>query len=293
MKKNIYLFFKKKIMDDLDRLFSNALVIHESAYPAVSLERRRGSKRVEKFLESINKYMTHKDNNRFSGPMTFCDRVITGMFDERKQGGFGDKVLNGIMKTMTEFSNGYETFTFRMDQRAIISRVLAAMLPNIYGDNLESNKPRLLNMLGVDEIREQVLILAQRRAGKTTCIAGVSAGVMIEMPVVEIATIAVAQRASKRVMEATKLFLNMHPKGRKLLTQKPGGEKIIANHEQMKLIGDHPSHVKTFWAFPASSDVCFFFIYFFFFFLFFFFFFSFFLKKRYVDDFFFFFFLFF
>jgi hypothetical protein len=244
-------------MDDLDRLFSNVSVVTQKAHPAVPLKRKRGSIRVKKFLDSIDKFMTQKDNNRFSGPMTFCDRVITGMFDERKQGDFGNKVLNGILKILNEFSNGYEMFTFRVDQRAMISRIVAAMLPNIYGDNLESNKKRLLNQLGVDEIREQVLILAQRRAGKTTCIAGVCAATMIEMPVVEIATIAVAQRASKRVMEATKLFLNMHPKGRKLLTQKPGGEKVISNHEQLKLIGEHPSHVKTFWAFPASSDVCF------------------------------------
>lgn len=283
-------------MDDLEKLFNDAVTIVQKAHPAIPLKRKRGSLRVKKYLESIDNYISRKDNNRFAGPMTFCDRVITGMFDERKQGGFGDKVLNGMMKVMNEFSNGYEPFTLRVDQRAIVSRVVAAMLPNIYGNNLEPNKKRLLNMLGVEEIREQVLILAQRRAGKTTCIANVSAAAMIEMPVVEIATIAVAQRASKRVMEATKLFLNMHPKGRKLLTQKPGGEKVISNHEQLKLIGDHPSHVKTFWAFPASSDVCFIylFLYFLFYFIqkvcwFFFLFFFFIFSKRYV----FFFFLFF
>jgi hypothetical protein len=201
--------------------------------------------------------------------MTYSDRVITGMFDIRKQGGYGDKVLNGIMRKLNEFSNGHEMFTFRVDQRIMISHMLAALLPNIYGDNLEPNKKRLLTMLNVRDIREQILILAQRRAGKTTGIAGLSAAVIMEMPIVEIATIAVAQRASKRVMEATKLFLNMHPDGRKLLSPRPGGERVISNQEQLRLVGDHPSHVKIFWAFPASSDVCLFFLFLFFIFIFF------------------------
>ncbi len=243
-------------VDDLSRLFASACTIVEESHPAIPLKRLRGSKRVQMFMESINKYVVQKNNDKFSGPMTFSDRVITGMFDIRKQGGYGDKVLNGIIRKLNEFSNGYEKFTFRTDQRVMISHMLAALLPNIYGDNLEANKKRLLNMLNVSEIREQILILAQRRAGKTTGIAGFAAATIMEMPVVEFATISVVQRASKRVMEATKLFLNMHPDGRKLLAPRPGGERIISNHEQLKLIGDHPSHVKTFWAFPASSDVC-------------------------------------
>jgi hypothetical protein len=220
--------------------------------------RRRfyASKRCGKFLTYLQQYESHKHDTQLNGPMKWSDRYITGMFDIRNQGIYGDKVLNDLFRVFDEYHDGTKKFMLRPDQKPIVSYVLVAFLPFIYGVHLEANKERVLRLLGATEIREAVLVLAGRRAGKSFGAAYVIAGVMIVVPFVEMVAISVAKRQSKRIMESTKFFLNLHPRGQALLKSDPEKGRVVINTEELRLVGDQPNWIKTLFAFPASTDVC-------------------------------------
>jgi hypothetical protein len=161
------------------------------------------------------------------------------------------------MQTLQEFHNGREAFALRDDQMGIIAHMLAAMLPFLYKNNLETNKKRLLEKLNIPSIKEQVFILAGRRAGKTTAMGAFFAAVMIVVPEVTIAVIANVWRNAKRIKDATTMFMLMHPKGRQLFGRKPGFPIPTNNKECLKLYGDNECDLKELITFPAEADVCF------------------------------------
>ena len=120
----------------------------------------------------------------------------------------------------------------------------------IYKETLEANKARILKLLRLDKIREELLIMAARRVGKTTCIAVIVAALMIVVPNSTGAIFSLALRASKRLMKMIRDTLMKHPKGAAMLAA-----SIMDNSEQIILVGDQPSHIKVLYAFPDISDV--------------------------------------
>lgn len=238
-------------MDGFCQLLEDLNISTVQIAPSISRRRLRASVRIKKFAENLDTYVVKKVSSRGCGPLSLSDRAKAGMFDDSEQGVYGDFLLNDIMQIMTEYNNGREAFALRLDQQIMVSHIISAFLPFIYKHTLEANKTRILKMLKIDRIKEQMVIVASRRVGKTTCIAIVAASIMIAVPNCEGAIFALAQRASRRVMQMIINFLKMHPRGQKLYDTAP-----MKNTEQLILIGDHPSHRKILHAFPDTPNVC-------------------------------------
>lgn len=208
----------------------------------------RAKDALERFKQNVDKRLY------ISKPLTLSEKFSLGMFSNTHQSLLGDVILNRIMTTLTEFTLGGEPFVLRPDQQKMISYIICAFLPFIYKDSLESNKERILKRLKLDKIREELVIMAARRVGKTTCIAVVVATIMIVIPCSVGAIFSLAMRASKRLMGMIRTYLQKHPVGANMLAK-----AVENNSELIVLIGDHPTHRKVLQAFPDKSDVCSFF----------------------------------
>lgn len=237
-------------MDDYD-------AVGDIEVPFVApLKRIHGSLRTAKFSQRLNEHINNIGaSSTFSTPLLFFERA-TYKNIENTGAVLGDRYLNGILQTLTEFYNGREAFKLRDEQMGIIAHMMAALLPFLYKDNLETNKKRLLEKLMIDSIKEQVFILAGRRAGKTTAMGAFFAAVMIVVPKVTIAVIANVWRNAKRIKDSTTMFLLMHPKGRQMFGRKPGFPIPTNNKECLKLYGESECDLKELITFPAEADVC-------------------------------------
>lgn len=207
--------------------------------------------RFSKIVDSLEQYKSHNDRRKFiTRPLQLHERFELGMFSSVNQTIYGDVILNKIMKTLTEFNSGAEPLVLRPDQQIMVSYVLCSFLPLIYKETLEANKDRILRLLRLDKIREELVIMAARRVGKTTCIAVLVAAMMIVIPNSTGAIFSLCLRASKRLMNMIVDMLKRHPKGMEMYIAAP-----VKNSEQIILVGEHPSHVKILYAFPDRVDV--------------------------------------
>ena len=207
--------------------------------------------RMHKYSTYLKEYAAKQAKQYPMHMQTLSARSLTGTYDERLQEGSGDVLLNRIFEVMGELTDATgEPFALRVNQHIMVSYILCSFLPFLYKQHLETHRERLLRQLKMREIREQLLIVAARREGKTVCVAVVVAALMIVVPVITGAVFSMNQRASRRVMKETIRILNMHPKGRHLL-QSP----VEQNQENLVLMGDHPNHLKTMFAFPGTPDV--------------------------------------
>lgn len=253
-------------MNDLDRLFQDISTskrsIHRTGRPK---KRCFFSNRLERFTQKLSLYIDSLNQGQKNGPMSISDRISLSMVENYQGRVRGDEILNDIMRTLNEFSNGVTKFVPRPNQRQLVYQIIGSCIPFIYGEDLTAAKRRILKLLKIKELREQLLILAPRRVGKTTCIAWVCGTLMICVPFIDIASISVAKRASKRVMDASVYFLNMNSRGRALLNK----TNTIKNQEELKLFGLNATDIKTLLSLPANGDVCYYFFHFYFFLLYF------------------------
>lgn len=214
----------------------------------------RLERRFDRLLGKLDNFRLNSDKKSYiNKPLTLSEKFKIGHFSCDDQEAHGDVLFNRVIKTLGEFTEGGQPFVFRPEQQRIINSVLGCFLPLIYGDTFESNRDRLLRKLRLDRIREELIVMAGRRVGKTTCIAAICAAILIVVPRCTGAIFSLAQRASTRLMGMIKDFLRKHPIGSKMLDN-----AIKSNEEMLVLVGEHPSHIKVLYAFPDKSDVCFF-----------------------------------
>jgi hypothetical protein len=247
-------------MDEIDRLIGdinknlNLQNLNKNYSP---IRRLLASERLKKTLTIIKSNLKLKELD--GRPTSISVRILAGTFDFTKQGGYGDVVINEVIKTLNEFRDNGKPFVLRVDQQAMVAHLLVAFLPLIYKESLEANKDRLLSLLGVKEINELVFCITARRVGKTTCLAIFCATIMIALPASEGAIFSTGKRASQNLMGMIKKFLLMHPKGRAMMEAKK-----IENQEQLVLYGKNELERKILHAYPDSPDVCFFLFFIFF-----------------------------
>ncbi len=185
--------------------------------------------------------------------LSLADQAELGLYDTSTISGYrGDEILQSIFRTVEEF----EKAKFRDDQRIMFAHMINALLPLIYKHDMEANRKRLLEMLGLDEIRQEIIILADRRRGKTWAVSMTLAAIMICIPGVTIAVFGVAKRASQRMMQITREFIDSHPLGRKMVVVRANQEELF-----LKFPTDNDL-VRTLYSFPGSVHVSLFFIFF-------------------------------
>ena len=237
-------------MNDIDRLFQDSCIAQQQRIvQAAPRCRLKASRRVRRFASVVAAHVTSKTQGSRFGLIPLADRILEGMHVQTVADAEGDYLLNDILQTINEFHNGQEPFTLRMDQHMMVSHIITSCLPLIYGDKLESNRKRILKMLGTHDINESLLIVASRRVGKTTCIAVVAAALLISKPSFQCSVFAMVLKAAHRVMDAIKDFLNMHPRGRKLIRERNNALTLVLVEE------DHPTRKKTLEVYPATTNV--------------------------------------
>lgn len=214
-------------------------------------------RRFNSIVERINTYvLSSAQKILLQRSLTLCDRFQMGAFARTNQRMSGDLVLNNLMKGVHEFTLCSPPLKARRNQMKMIAYIFAAFLPLIYGESLTSEQDRLLALLGIDKIREEIVILAARREGKSFCIGIAIALVLIYIPASVGAIFSINMRASKRLQLTIKSCLSKHPIGKKMLDR-----AIVDNFEFIRLVGDHPSHIKDVQLFPDKSTVCFLFFF--------------------------------
>jgi len=189
-------------------------------------------------------------NNLFRGamPRTLCERAQDGEFDHDDDGSlYGYRLFNRIVACMGEFGQGSERIQMRVDQRIMFAHCMGALLPLIFREHLEAHRKRLLHMLGLDRITQEVIILASRRVGKTYFTAMLLASLLICVPEIEIVIFSKSLRQSTKAAELVRRFVKMHPEGKTMF--------VRANNELVELVGDRPWKTKKLHSFPDRVDV--------------------------------------
>lgn len=213
------------------------------------------AKRLKRYTKSIKKLRkSHKKSKKYLQPLTLEDQANAGLFTEKNiDDAYGDALFTKIVNSVNEFGKGKNKITLRVDQRIMFAHSMGALLPLIYGKTLDANKERLLKMLGLKKIRQELIILAQRRAGKTYFVAMLLAALMIYMPKVEIAVFGLAKRTSAKVMRLVEDMLNKHDACPKFIKN---------NSEMIKLEGATKDVYKILHAYPDTVHVSIFFYFF-------------------------------
>lgn len=85
---------------------------------------------------------------------------------------------------------------------------LAALLPQIFGDSLESNRERLYRRFQITEINNIVCVSAGRRTGKTFSICFLCAVILLVMDSCDIVIFAIASRQSRAIPAMVKIMLS-------------------------------------------------------------------------------------
>lgn len=163
--------------------------------------------------------------------------------------------LNKIYKVLEEFRglDGSPKFRLKLDQRVMIAHMTTAILPFLFGADLEANRSVLEQRLKIKDFNEFLLIVAPRRAGKTTGLAAFVAAVLIAIDQLDAAVFSLGQQTSGNFAKMVVDFLQRHPKGLKLL----GNPKTLQNAKEIRLIDpDNPLFVKRLRIFPDVSKVC-------------------------------------
>lgn len=203
-------------MDELTRLFD--AVDKERASAPRNGRRLWAHQRCKIFASRIAHYMDMDQPQHANVLLDFADAVILdddGEHRQRKRVS-GDFILNDIITTINTFKNGDKPFILRLDQQMMVAHILTSCLPMIYGPELENRKENVLRRLGTSKIHEIMLIMASRRVGKTTCIACVTAALMICKPEFTMTIFAHIKAAAERVMGEVVKFIMMNERGREM-----------------------------------------------------------------------------
>ena len=195
----------------------------------------------------MKKYYKGKGEERSKlRPYSLAQQFELGFYKNTSSEIYGDALFMKIMQTINEFGEGEKRIKLRVDQRTMLAYTMGALLPLIYRNKLEANRERLLEKLQLEEINQEMIIIASRRAGKTWFVAIVLAALMICLPEVEIACFALAKRTSQKMMRLVVDMLMLHPNCPKILKH---------NSEELMLEGPSPSQYKLLHSFPDTTHV--------------------------------------
>jgi hypothetical protein len=182
------------------------------------------------------------------------EKAEQGYFDKTNSVIYGDLLMENIMNTIGSFKFKDSPLKLRHDQQTMIAHCLVALLPLVYGPELNSNRERLLKKFNLKRIYQEIVIIASRRVGKSILVACFLAALLLCMPGVNIACFSPALRQARgTIMKNVLLFIK----------SAPGSEGRIArdNSEfiEVKVPGSHL--VNTLSIFPDREEVCYFFLF--------------------------------
>ena len=122
---------------------------------------------------------------------------------ERRAFSAGDLRVKRIFKTLDSF--GWKRSP---DQKTFHRNFMIACLPQIYREEWDQHKRRVLKEFDAENIDFEVLIMTPRRWGKTISVGMFVAAMLICVPDVEIGVFSTGSRASGSLMEMVIRFIN-------------------------------------------------------------------------------------
>ena len=151
---------------------------------------------------------------------------------------FEDKAeLNGdrILKEMRELlARGFGVRRSET-QWKVHNGMLNAMIPLIFGQEWETHSGRILQSMGIDRLRQEVMVVMARRQGKSYSVGMCCACLLLLCPEVRLAVFATGKRMAAALLEITRKFVE---KAWKLGSiPRKGYEIVHANQEVLHLRG--------------------------------------------------------
>lgn len=133
-----------------------------------------------------------------------------------------DVVLDRLINCLDEFE-GYQRSTTQMQMH---DEMIAAILPRIYGDDLSTNIDRLLQKLHRTEIRQEVLIVAQRRLGKSFGTAIFATSCLVAIPNIRIAVLGTTRDSARRIIQIVHNLVEHHAQARDMMIRPTSVDKV-------------------------------------------------------------------
>ncbi len=191
---------------------------------------------LETLLQDIADYSNDFKRTRVNQPY---EEALLGADRDRCE---GDEYVEQFERALEYLDdNGYRR---SMQQRVMHKAFLSISVTQLYGDQLEQNLVRLLRKTGFSELRNEALILAPRRFGKT-----MSSGLWIAVELVllrghDVLVYSTNQRASDAIRE--KVFAMLR------VLQPIYGGAITSNTKGQLFYKTREGYVNKLFAFPAE-----------------------------------------
>ena len=151
-------------------------------------------------------------------------------YEERAQLS-GDKTL----KTMRELlATGFGVKRSET-QWKVHNAMMMAMLPKIYGHEYSTHSGRILKTLGVEKLRQEVMVVMARRQGKSYSVGMGCAALLLLCSDIQLAVFATGKRMAAALLEITKKFMET-AWDRGSVTRK-GYEIVHSNSEKLWIRG--------------------------------------------------------
>lgn len=197
----------------------------------------------KKILDLGDHFDQLRSSRKRSLPQTARDRAIKRKQLTRLE--LGHHYMRTVRKYMTRYDEGDHPRT--PDQILIQERCLAALARYCYGEELAANELEIKRVNGFTDVKQEVLITAARRVGKSMIIAMLMAAILNTFPRVEICIFASGSRAAggtMGLMGLVKMFLTKY-------YDYTNFEKSTDQHLYVEV---GPSDVRKMHAFPGSVD---------------------------------------
>lgn len=194
-------------------------------------------------LIALEKYFTYKsDLERAKAYTPFLNKYFEPSI-YRSEEVSGEEILLKVKQTVHDFfPKGRFPF-----QISLHKQILRATLKQTLGDDYDRCVNRVCEEHGWDGPKRNLIAIASRRSGKTTATASMVAGLLINVPTIEIVVYSVGLRTAQEFVRLTERYIQMSEGGRDMI-KNPGGSETLA------LRGKSPGDTRRIRSFPSGGN---------------------------------------
>lgn len=150
----------------------------------------------------------------------------------------GDKCLDLIFEKLNTLHRSSQ-------QKIFHKTMLASFLRIIYGKSYDAEKHRVMTKYGFESRKQQVIICAPRRMGKTFAVALIMVVMVIVMPEIEISIFSPGKRQSVALMGVIVEFMNKLGEGERIIQRNEEKMRVRSLDGRVSKLNAYPSAVRT------------------------------------------------
>lgn len=165
---------------------------------------------MQPWMAALKEHERKRKQDKAPLPLTF-ERPWERMQRREKQRkeSKGERVMRRFHEALDELA--HQGYRRTPTQNKMIKAYLAACQRVIYREEFYDNVTEILKNLGVTELKQEVFVTAIRRCGKTYGVAMTVAALLYAVPNVEISIFSPGKRASKKLLQTIKRFVELLP----------------------------------------------------------------------------------